>query len=102
MEGFPVRGSPPSLRRRALGARGARARGSRDAVSQPDVAGGSDVHAAGACYADGITMIASVVLAYALGSIPFALLAARLSGADLRRVGSGNIGAANVMRASGV
>ena len=47
-------------------------------------------------------MIVSVVLAYAIGSIPFALLVARLSGADLRRVGSGNLGAANVMRASGV
>jgi glycerol-3-phosphate acyltransferase PlsY len=43
----------------------------------------------------------AVVLAYALGSIPFALLIAR-RGADLRRIGSGNPGAANVLRASGV
>ncbi len=43
-----------------------------------------------------------VVAAYAIGSIPFALLMARRSGADLRRVGSGNLGAANVMRATGV
>jgi glycerol-3-phosphate acyltransferase PlsY len=44
-----------------------------------------------------------IVLAYLIGSIPFALLLARRFGAaDLRRVGSGNLGAANVMRASGV
>ena len=44
-----------------------------------------------------------VLLAYLIGSIPFALLMARRwSAADLRRVGSGNLGAANVMRASGV
>jgi len=44
-----------------------------------------------------------VLLAYLIGSIPFALLLARLwSGADLRLVGSGNLGAANVMRTSGV
>lgn len=47
-------------------------------------------------------MVAVVVLAYLIGSIPFALLVARRTGADLRRVGSGNLGAANVMRASGV
>ena len=36
-------------------------------------------------------------------SIPFALILARRWGtADLRRIGSGNLGAANVMRASGV
>ena len=44
-----------------------------------------------------------VVLAYLIGSIPFALILARRWGAsDLRLVGSGNLGAANVMRASGV
>lgn len=43
-----------------------------------------------------------VVVAYLIGSIPFALLAARRAGADLRRVGSGNLGAANAMRASGL
>ena len=48
-------------------------------------------------------MTASVILAgYVIGSIPFALILARRWGADLRRVGSGNLGAANVMRASGV
>jgi glycerol-3-phosphate acyltransferase PlsY len=44
-----------------------------------------------------------LLLAYLIGSIPFALLMARRWGAaDPRLVGSGNIGAANVMRSSGV
>src|SRR5262245_53379837 len=43
-----------------------------------------------------------ILIAYLIGSIPFALLLARRSGTDLRLVGSGNLGAANVMRASGV
>ena len=48
-------------------------------------------------------MTLAVVLAYAIGSVPFALLLARGWGApDPRRVGSGNLGAANVLRASGV
>jgi acyl phosphate:glycerol-3-phosphate acyltransferase len=47
-------------------------------------------------------MAAIILLAYAIGSIPFALLLARRWGSDLRRVGSGNLGAANVMRASGL
>jgi glycerol-3-phosphate acyltransferase PlsY len=45
---------------------------------------------------------ATVFTAYLIGSIPFALILARRWGADLRQVGSGNLGAANVMRASGV
>jgi len=48
-------------------------------------------------------MIAIVVAAYLIGSVPFALLLARRWGAaDLRLLGSGNLGAANVLRASGV
>ena len=44
-----------------------------------------------------------IVAGYLIGSIPFALLLARRWGtADLRAIGSGNLGAANVMRASGV
>ena len=45
----------------------------------------------------------AVVLAYCLGSVPFALFMARRWGArDLRRVGSGNLGATNAVRASGM
>src|SRR5437867_6146522 len=48
-------------------------------------------------------MALAIVAAYLIGSIPFALILARRWGAsDLRLVGSGNLGAANVMRASGV
>ena len=43
-----------------------------------------------------------ILLAYLLGSIPFGLVIARLYGvADIRLVGSGNIGATNVMRSVG-
>jgi glycerol-3-phosphate acyltransferase PlsY len=48
-------------------------------------------------------MIEAILAAYCIGSVPFALLLARCWGeTDLRRIGSGNIGAANVMRSSGV
>ena len=41
----------------------------------------------------------ALVLGYLLGAIPFGLLLTRISGAgDLRQVGSGNIGATNVLR----
>jgi glycerol-3-phosphate acyltransferase PlsY len=44
-----------------------------------------------------------ILVAYLIGSVPFALLLARRWGAnDLRSVGSGNLGAANVLRASGI
>ena len=46
--------------------------------------------------------IAAVVVAYLVGSLPFAFLLARRGGIDLRRVGSGNVGATNVLRTSGV
>jgi glycerol-3-phosphate acyltransferase PlsY len=39
-----------------------------------------------------------LVAAYLLGSIPFSYLVARQRGVDVRRVGSGNVGATNVMR----
>lgn len=46
--------------------------------------------------------VLSVALGYLVGSVPFAFLLARRHGVDLRRVGSGNVGAANVLRTSGV
>lgn len=48
-----------------------------------------------------MTEAAVVVLAYLLGSIPFAFLAGRARGIDMRTVGSGNLGAANVFRTLG-
>jgi glycerol-3-phosphate acyltransferase PlsY len=48
-------------------------------------------------------LVLAVLTAYLIGSIPFALLwTRRFGGHDLHRIGSGNIGAANVLRASGV
>jgi glycerol-3-phosphate acyltransferase PlsY len=44
----------------------------------------------------------AVAFGYLVGSIPFAFLLARRRGVDLRRAGSGNVGAANVLRTSGV
>lgn len=49
-----------------------------------------------------MSAVVIVAIAYCIGSIPFALLLARRWGADPRAVGSGNLGAANVLRASGV
>ena len=43
----------------------------------------------------------SVFLTYLLGAIPFALLAGKLKGIDLREHGSGNVGATNALRVLG-
>ncbi len=46
-------------------------------------------------------MVPWIMFGYALGSVPFAFLLARRAGIDVRVSGSGNVGAANVMRTSG-
>lgn len=49
-----------------------------------------------------ITVLLLLIVAFLLGSIPFGLVVARvLGGADPRKIGSGNIGATNVLRAAG-
>lgn len=42
-----------------------------------------------------------VLLGYLTGSVPFAFLLARRAGVDVRVAGSGNVGAANVLRTTG-
>jgi glycerol-3-phosphate acyltransferase PlsY len=43
----------------------------------------------------------AILLGYLAGSVPFAFLLARRRGVDVRVAGSGNVGAANVMRTTG-
>jgi glycerol-3-phosphate acyltransferase PlsY len=48
-------------------------------------------------------LVLAVAFGYLLGSVPFAfVLSRRLRGIDIRRTGSGNVGAANVLRTAGV
>jgi glycerol-3-phosphate acyltransferase PlsY len=48
-----------------------------------------------------LSYILTALLAYLLGSIPTGFLVGRAKGVDIRRVGSGNIGATNVFRILG-
>ena len=47
-------------------------------------------------------MVGAILLGYAMGSVPFAFLLARRAGIDVRVAGSGNVGAANVLRTTGL
>ena len=45
--------------------------------------------------------LATALVAYLLGSIPFGFLAGLIAGVDVRKHGSGNIGATNTLRVLG-
>jgi len=48
-----------------------------------------------------LALAAVVIGSYLLGSIPFGYLAGRIAGIDIRKRGSGNVGATNVIRTLG-
>ena len=49
----------------------------------------------------GLTAGALLLASYLLGAVPFALLAGKLKGIDIREHGSGNLGATNAFRVMG-
>ena len=48
-----------------------------------------------------VIFILIALLSYLMGSVPAGYIAGRVAGIDIRRVGSGNVGATNVLRALG-
>ena len=48
-----------------------------------------------------VNLIILIIFGYLLGSIPWGYLICKAKGIDIRKVGSGNIGGTNVIRASG-
>ena len=48
-----------------------------------------------------IAIVASSIVAYLIGSLPFAVFVAKLAGVDIFKVGTGNPGASNVFRKVG-
>ncbi|MHC4253914.1 MAG: glycerol-3-phosphate acyltransferase, partial [Planctomycetota bacterium] len=51
--------------------------------------------------ADVMSAVAALAAGYAVGGVPFGYILARARGIDIRKVGSGNVGATNVGRALG-
>jgi len=47
-------------------------------------------------------LILLIIFGYLLGSVPFSYLIPKAKGIDIRKVGSGNVGATNVIRAMGL